>query len=236
MPTVKRNGSSIVLKGGKVSCECCIVNCNPFSYPISFGSHAALTSSQYAAIYAGGTWTAQASGSIESTGSGGDFDVTTHLTASGTASNTYSVTSPACQTVFGAGSPTSSVTAVGTSETGDPELIFVSDSATGSMEAKIFGYTLYNSGGVFPIGIFISGRALFSAASQSVYTFGGFPIVFGTDQALLRRNESLGASSLSFVVNGTTISMPALFTQTSTNNDPATVSLTFTISFVSSAP
>ena len=242
MPTVKRNGSSIVLKGGKVSCECCIVNCGIDGTGFGLSSQAALTSSQYAALYAGGTWAMSVSGNITSSGTGGDYDVTTELTASGTASNSYLINSPRCRSVLDAGSSTGSVDATGSYEDNEvPPLVYLYDGASGTIGTRMFGYSLYNSGGTYPLGLLLSARADFYAQYTVAFegpTISGPPIevLFGTDRNLLLRTQAGGGSTVSLIVGGSTILFPASLVQTSLNDDPGTGSLSLTITFTPSAP
>lgn len=240
MPTVKLQGGKVVTKDGKVSCECCSA-CN-FSQPsFAGGAHVSLTQAQYANLYAGGSWQAQASGNLQSQGQGGDFDVETSLTSSGTAANSYASASQTCSAVFGSGAPTSSVSATGSSTSNEPSLIFQSDTATGSMSANIVGFLIYNNGGTHQRGLILSASASYSAELVSVYlapnSFGPpTEVFFGTQRQISITTQTGGASAISLAIGSSSINLPANTASSSVYGDSGSGSLSLSLTFSPSAP
>lgn len=245
MPTVRTHSNgNIILKDNKVSCECCetVADCAYATLEPFANSQAAISEAQYVALYAGGTWSMAASGNVTSTGSGGDFLVTTQLTASGTAANSYSVASPTCSSNFGLGSSTGSVSVQGTfTDNEEPPFVFLYDYTTGNMETRMGGYRIYNSGGPFPYGIWLNARASFYAqyvaAVEATSIFGppseGF---FPTDCEFLLTTRTGGGSSIVLVVGGSPINLPAILESSSLNNDVRSGNISLTITFTPSAP
>lgn len=238
MPTIKLHGGKVVLKNGKPSCECC--SSQTCSYGIAAGVHVELTQAQYIALYAGGTLTASASGSGNSSGYDPGFGVTVNALASGTALRIYSIMPQTCSIALGStsGTPSSSVSPSGNStEDGGFGLTFAGDDPFGSMSVEVGNYRIYDgAGGLFQRGMFISASASFEFGCNSTWNLGSFPIGFATERNTTTTANASGSGIISFSINGETLNIPATTSANSPYNDPGTSSLFISLSFVSSAP
>jgi len=166
MPTVKRNGSNIILKNGKVSCDCCQqIVCTPDGVGSSYRD-IQITSSQFAELYAGGT--AQCVFSMSGTGTFDRVSVCYTLTVTGTSGGTadFSMDPDICNRVSFSGFPpaktiTNSGSATGTFNRKTTPCTVPTTRSTRTYRGAFLEYSAYNSGGLYPFGARV--LVLFSA-------------------------------------------------------------------------